>query len=140
MSTNRPYLDVSAARSAVNTSDRLAVVDTLLTNEKNYYDYISNTWTAGVFQSPSTATPDLNQVLTRPSQIPWLDKWYINEDISNGNAFVFDHRMIVDVEGPRKTQQINTYNPDQTLFIQKEFFDIVTPSQRSNWGRKLTGI
>jgi hypothetical protein len=140
MSTNRPYLDVAAARAAVNTSDRLAVVDTIVTNEKNYYDYISNTWTAGAFTPTNAIAPDLNQIINRPGQIPWLNQWIINEDISNGNAFVFDHRFLLDVEGPRKTQQINTYNPDQTLFLQKEWFDIVTPSLRSNWGRKLTGI
>jgi hypothetical protein len=82
----------------------------------------------------------MNGIVRNPSQIPWANQWIINEDIANDVAFVFDHRFLVNIEGPRKTQQINTYNPDQTVFIQKEWFDIVTPSLRSGWGRKITGI
>lgn len=141
VSQARPQLDLNAAKLAIQ-SDKLAVVDTIVTNEKQWMDFYANTWIKGTFSgSPdAAATTNINQIVTNPAQIPWAKQWIINEDIANDVAFVFDHRMLVDIEGPRKTQQINTYNPDQTIFIQKEWFDIVTPSTRSAWGKKITGI
>ena len=141
VSAGRPALDLNAARLAVN-SDKLATVDTIVTNERQWIDFYSNTWIKGNFApaGDSATTADMNGIVRNPAQIPWANQWIINEDIANDVAFVFDHRFLVDIEGPRKTQQINTYNPDQTIFIQKEWFDIVTPSLRSGWGRKITGI
>lgn len=138
-STNRPYNDLNAVRLAVN-SDKLATVDIIVTNEKQWIDFYTNTWVRGLFNQDSSLTPDMNQVINNPPGIPWAKQWIINEDVPNDTAYIFDHRYVVDIEGPRKTQQINTYNPDQTIFIQKEWFDIVTPSTRSAWGKKLTSI
>ena len=138
-STNRPYNDLNAVRLAVN-SDKLATVDMIVTNEKQWVDFYTNTWVRGLFNQDSSLTPDMNQVIASPPGIPWAKQWIINEDVPNDTAYILDHRLLVDIEGPRKTQQINTYNPDQTIFIQKEWFDIVTPSTRSAWGKKLTSI
>lgn len=137
-SNNRPYIDLNAVRLAIN-SDKLATVDTIITNEKTWMDYYTNTWIKG-FQNPDAATPDMNQIITNPKGIPWCKQWIINEDIPNGSAYILDGRRILDIEGPRKTQQINTYNPDQTIFIQKEWFEIQVPTTRTTWGRILTGI
>lgn len=138
-STNRPYNDLNSLRLQVN-SDKLATVDTIVTNEKQWVDFYTNTWVRGLFNQDSASTPDMNQIITSPPGIPWAKQWIINEDVPNDTAYIIDHRYIVDIEGPRKTQQIQTFNPDQTIFIQKEWFDIVTPSTRSAWGKKLTTI
>lgn len=141
VSLARPQLDLNAAKLAI-LSDKLANVDTIVTNEKQWMDFYANTWIKGNFtpNGDSAATVNINQVVANPNQVPWAKQWIINEDVANDVCFIFDHRMLVDIEGPRKTQQINTYNPDQTIFIQKEWFDIVTPSTRSAWGKKITGI
>lgn len=138
-STNRPYNDLNAVRLAVN-SDKLATVDMIVSNEKQWVDFYTNTWVRGLFNQDSSLTPDMNQVIANPPGIPWAKQWIINEDVPNDQAYIFDHRFMVDIEGPRKTQQIQTYNPDQTIFIQKEWFDVVVPSTRSAWGKKLTAI
>jgi hypothetical protein len=138
-STNRPYNDLNAAYVAVN-SDKLAKIDTIITNQQQFIDFYSNTWVKGVFTNDQAATPSLNQIVNNPPGVQWAGQWLINEDIPANTAYVFDHRFLVDIEGPRKTQQINTYNPDQTIFIQKEWFDIVTPTTRTGWGRELTGL
>ena len=138
-STNRPYNDLNSVRLAVN-SDKLATVDMIVTNEKQWIDFYTNTWVRGLFNQDSSLTPDMNQIIANPPGVPWAKQWIINEDVPNDQAYILDHRYIVDIEGPRKTQQINTYNPDQTIFIQKEWFDIVVPSTRSAWGKKLTSI
>lgn len=138
-STNRPYTDLNSLRLQVN-SDKLATVDTIVTNEKQWIDFYTNTWVRGLFNQDAAATPDMNQIINNPPGIPWARQWIINEDVPNDTAYIIDHRYLVDIEGPRKTQQIQTFNPDQTIFIQKEWFDIVTPSTRSAWGKKLTTI
>ena len=58
-SNNRPYIDLNAVRLAIN-SDKLATVDTIITNEKTWMDYYTNTWIKG-FQNPDGATPDMNK-------------------------------------------------------------------------------
>src|SRR5690242_8384555 len=138
-STNRPYNDLNAAYVATN-SDKLANIDTIITNQQQFIDFYSNTWVKGLFNNDAASTARLNQIVANPPGITWANQWVINEDIAANKAYVFDHRFLVDIEGPRKTQQINTYNPDQTIFIQKEWFDIVTPSTRTGWGRELTGL
>jgi hypothetical protein len=139
-STNRPFNDLNAAKNAITASDRLAYPDTIITNEQKFIDFYTNTWVKGIFTSDSIAATNTNQIVTNPPGITWAKQWIINEDTPSGEAFVLDSRAIVDIEGPRKTQQINTFNPDQTIFIQKEWFDIVTPSTRTGWGRELTGV
>lgn len=138
-STNRPYTDINAVRVAVN-ADKLATVNTIISNQQLFIDFYSNTWVKGIFTQDGAATQNLNQIVANPPGLPFINQWIINEDTPAGHAFIFDSRFIVDIEGPRKTQQINTYNPDQTVFIQKEWFDIVTPSTRTGWGRELTGV
>ena len=138
-STNRPYNDLNSVRTAIN-SDKLAIVDTIVTNEKQWIDFYTNTWVRGLFNQDAAATQNLNQIINAPPGIPWCRQWIINEDVPNDTAYIFDSRAVVDIEGPRKTQQINTYNPDQTVFIQKEWFDVVAPSTRTGWGRVLTSI
>ena len=97
-------------------------------------DYYTNTWIKG-FQNPDAATPDMNQIITNPKGIPWCKQWIINEDIPNGSTYILDGRRILDIEGPRKTQQINTYNPDQTIFIQKEWFEIQSSNNKDYMGQ-----
>ena len=138
-STNRPLNDLNAAWVAV-MADKLANLDTIVTNQQQFIDFYTNTWVKGLFnQDTGTQTP-LNGVVNNPPGIPWASQWIVNEDIAANKAYVFDHRFLIDIEGPRKTQQIQTFNPDQTIFIQKEWFDIVAPSTRTGWGRELTGL
>lgn len=139
-SDSRPFKDLNAARNAIN-SDKLATADTIITNSDTYYNFYTNTWTRGFGGNDSTLPAvDRNQIIANPAGVPWATQWVINEDVPANEAFILDRRAIIDIEGPRKTQQIQTNNPDQTIFIQKEWFDIVTPSTRSNWGRELTGL
>lgn len=138
-STNRPLNDLNAAFVAV-MADKLANIDTVITNQQQFIDFYTNTWVKGLFNQDTGATTPLNGIINNPSGIPWASQWIVNEDIAANKAYVFDHRFLVDIEGPRKTQQIQTFNPDQTIFIQKEWFDIVTPSTRTGWGRELTGL
>lgn len=138
-STNRPYNDLNAAYVASN-ADKLCTIDTIITNQQKFIDFYSNTWVKGLFNQDTAASPTLNQIIANPPGITWASQWIINEDVPANTAYVFDHRFLVDIEGPRKTQQINTYNPDQTIFIQKEWFDVVTPSTRTGWGRELVSI
>lgn len=138
-STNRPLNDLNAAWVAV-MADKLANLDTIVTNQQQFIDFYTNTWVKGLFnQDTGTQTP-LNGIINNPPGIPWASQWIVNEDIAANKAYVFDHTFIIDIEGPRKTQQIQTFNPDQTVFIQKEWFDIVGPSLRTGWGRELTGL
>lgn len=139
-STNRSYIDIQAARNAINSADKLATADTIITNSNTYYNFYSNTWTRGVFTADTGISPDLNQIIANPAGIPWARQWIINEDVPDNQAYILDHHRLLNIEGPRKTQQINTYNPDQTIFIQKEWFEIQVPSTRSTWGRILTCI
>lgn len=138
-STNRPLNDLNAAFVAVQ-ADKLANIDTIVTNQQQFIDFYTNTWVKGLFNQDTGAQTPLNGIIPNPPGVPWASQWIVNEDIAANKAFVFDHRFLVDIEGPRKTQQINTYNPDQTIFIQKEWFDIVVPSTRTGWGRELTGL
>ena len=138
-STNRPLTNLNTAYVAVS-ADKLTNIDTIVTNQQQFIDFYTNTWVNGLFNQQGAQTQPLNGIINNPPQIPWAKQWIVNEDVAGGKAYVFDHRFLVDIEGPRKTQQINTYNPDQTIFIQKEWFDIVTPSTRTGWGRELTGI
>lgn len=137
-STNRPYNDINLAFVSVG-SDKLANIDTIISKQQTFIDFYSNTWIKGLFTNNEAAPQTLNQVINNPPGIPYINQWIINEDTPASTAYIFDHRFLVDIEGPRKTQQIQTFNPDQTIFIQKEWFDIVTPSTRTGWGREITG-
>lgn len=138
MSTNRPFNDINTAFIAIN-SDKLAQVDTIISNQQTFLNFYSNTWVKGLFTSDNALVQTQDQIITSPPGLPYIKQWIINEDVPAATAYIFDHRFVVDIEGPRKTQQINTYNPDQTIFIQKEWFDIVTPTTRTGWGREITG-
>lgn len=138
-STNRPALDLNAAKVAIQ-ADKLANVDTIISREQEYIDYYSNTWTRGLFVQDNAATAPLNGIIPNPAGISWAKQWIINEDMPADTVYVLDHTMLIDLEGPRKTSQVQFYNPDQTVFFQKEWFDILMPSLRTAWGREITGV
>src|SRR5215831_4935539 len=137
-STNRPALDLNSIRIAIN-SDKLANADTVISRTQEYTDYIMNTWTRGIYSQDTSQSTPLNNIITNPAGVPWAKQWVINEDIPADTVYVLDHNMMIDLEGPRKTSQVQFYNPDQTVFFQKEWFDILVPSLRTAWGNAVTG-
>ncbi len=137
-STNRPAVDLNAARLAIHAADKLANVNTIVTNETQLVDYEANTWVKGVMQPMAASNRDYNGVVTNPVGIPWAQRWYVNEDVAANTAYVFDNRAFVMIQGPRKTTQFNVYNPDQTVTMQKDWFK--QHLRKPAWGRELTGI
>jgi hypothetical protein len=137
-SDNRPSDNLNAARLAVHAADKLASVNTIVSNETQLVDYESNTWVKGLLQPIAASNRDFNGVLTNPLGIPWAQRWYVNEDIGNNTAYVFDNRAFVMIQGPRKTTQFQLYNPDQTVTMQKDWFK--QHLRKTAWGRELTGV
>lgn len=136
-STNRPVTDLNAVKVLVN-GDKIARADTIVSNENQWIDYDTNTWTAGFGQPMTASDRDLNDVISRPRGIPWAERWYLNEDVPANTAYVFDKRAFVMIQGPRKTTQFQLYNPDQTITMQKDWFK--QHLRKSAWGRELVSI
>ena len=137
-STNRPAVDLNAARLAIHAADKLASVNTIVTNETQLVDYETNTWVKGIMQPMPASNRDFNGVITNPIGVPWAQRWYVNEDIPANTAYVFDNRAFVMVQGPRKTTQFQLYNPDQTVTMQKDWFKQFL--RKAAWGRELVSI
>jgi hypothetical protein len=137
-STNRPAVDLNAARQQVHAADKLASVNTIVSSETQLVDYETNTWVRGLMQPIAASNRDFNGVITNPVGIPWAQRWYVNEDIAANKAFVFDNRAFVMIQGPRKTTQFQLYNPDQTVTMQKDWFK--QHLRKSAWGRELVSI
>jgi hypothetical protein len=136
-STNRPSTDLNAAKSAIN-ADKVARVNTIISNEAQWIAYDINTWTREYGQPLVASGRNQNDVIANPRGIPWADRWIISEDIVNDKAFVFDSNAFVTIQGPRKTTQFNIYNPDQTVTIQKDWFK--QHLRKTAWGRELISI
>jgi hypothetical protein len=140
-STNRPVRDLNVVKIAIN-ADKLATANTIISNESVFTDYVTNTWTRGFAQADTaaTATPNGNNIITSPPGIPWCKQWILNEDMPANTAYVLYDEALINIEGPRKTTQAQLYNPDQTAFFQKEWFDVILTTARTAWGRELTGV
>lgn len=137
MSDFRPTTNLNTVKTTIN-SDKLASVNTIVSRENVWIAYTTNTWTQGWAQPQVASDKAQNDVITNPVGIPWCDKWIINEDVSANTAFVFDNRAFIMVQGPKKTTQAQLYNPDQTVFYQKDWFK--QHLRKSAWGRELTGV
>jgi hypothetical protein len=137
-STNRPQEQLNGIRSTIHTADRLANINTIVSRQQPYLDYELNTWTTGFLQPLTATTLDNNDVVTNPRGIPWAQRWILNEDVTANNAFIFDNRAFVMIQGPRKTTQFENNNPQQTITIQKDWFK--QHLRKSGWGRELTGV
>lgn len=136
-STNRPSTDLNAAKSAIN-ADKVARVNTIVSNEAQWIAYDVNTWTREYGQALTASDRNQNDVIVNPRGIPWAQRWIISEDIANDKAFVFDSNAFYTIQGPRKTTQYQIYNPDQTVTIQKDWFK--QHLRKSSWGRELVSI
>jgi hypothetical protein len=137
-STNRPQEQLNGIRSTIHTADRLANINTIVSRQQPYLDYELNTWTTGFLQPLTATNLDNNDVVTNPRGIPWAQRWILNEDVTANNAFVFDSRAFVMIQGPRKTTQFENNNPQQTITLQKDWFK--QHLRKSGWGRELTGV
>jgi hypothetical protein len=137
MSTNRPTTNLNTVKTTIN-SDKLASANTIVSREDVWIDYDTNTWTRQFGQPLEASGQAANDVITRPRGIPWADKWILNEDVTANVAFVFDNRAFIMVQGPKKTTQAQLYNPDQTVFYQKDWFK--QHLRKPTWGRELTGV
>ena len=83
----------------------------------------------------------MNQIITNPKGIPWCKQWIINEDIPNGTIHTQRPEEFWIIEGLKDAAE-NQYiqSIQETIFIQKEWFEIQVPTTRTTWGRILTGI
>jgi hypothetical protein len=143
-STNRPSVDLNAARSAIN-SNKIALANTIVSNEAQWIAYDTNTWTREYGQPLNAHARTQNDIITNPRGIPWCNQWILNEDIANDKAYVFDsnafvrvQNAFVRVQGPRVTTQFQNNNPQQTVNIQKDWFK--QHIRKSTWGRELISI
>lgn len=136
-STFRPQETLNAVRVAVNT-DKRAAVNTIVSKEISWIDYDTNTWTQGFGNPMAAATTAQNDVITNPRGIPWCQRWILNEDVTANNAFIFDNRAFIMIQGPRKTTQFENNNPQQTITIQKDWFK--QHLRKPTWGREVTGV
>jgi hypothetical protein len=136
-STFRPQETLNAVRVAVNV-DKRASVNTIVSKEISWIDYDTNTWTQGFGNPLTAATTAQNDVITNPRGIPWCQRWILNEDVTANNAFIFDNRAFVMIQGPRKTTQFENNNPQQTITIQKDWFK--QHLRKPTWGREVTGV
>lgn len=137
-STHRPQEMLNFVRNAIHTADRLANVNTIVSRQLSNLDYELNTWTTGFLAPLSATNLDQNDVVTNPRGIPWCQRWILNEDVTANNAFIFDNRAFVMIQGPRKTTQFENNNPQQTITIQKDWFK--QHLRKPGWGRQLTGV
>ena len=136
-STARPQEQLNTIKTTVN-ADKRASINTIVSREQPYLDYELNTWTQGFLQPLTASNLDANDVVTAPRGIPWCKRWILNEDVTANNAFIFDDRAFVMVQGPRKTTQFENNNPQQTMTIQKDWFK--QHLRKPTWGRELTGV
>lgn len=136
-STFRPQETLNAVRVAVNT-DKRAAVNTIVSKEISWIDYDTNTWTQGFGNPMTAASTAQNDVITNPRGIPWCQRWILNEDVTANNAFIFDNRAFIMIQGPRKTTQFENNNPQQTITIQKDWFK--QHLRKPTWGREVTGV
>lgn len=136
-STFRPQETLNAVRVAVNT-DKRASVNTIVSKEISWIDYDTNTWTQGFGNPMTAASTAQNDVITNPRGIPWCQRWILNEDVTANNAFIFDNRAFIMIQGPRKTTQFENNNPQQTITIQKDWFK--QHLRKPTWGREVTGV
>lgn len=136
-SDNRPYVDLNAAwKNVIQT--RRAQPNIIISNQNQFLDYDTNTWTRGFGEAQTATTADINMVITRPRGIPWCERWYLNEDIADDIAYVIDNNALLMLEGPSKTTIGQLINPDQRVQFRKEWFKFYIFD--TTWGRKLTGI
>lgn|SRR5512134_338737 len=136
-STNRPQEQLNGIKTTVN-ADKRAAINTIVSKEQPFLDYELNTWTTGFLAPISASNMNQNDIITNPRGIPWCQRWIINEDVTANNAFIFDNRAFVMVQGPRKTTQFENNNPQQTVTIQKDWFK--QHLRKPTWGRELTGV
>lgn len=136
-SDNRPYVDLNAAYKNIILTRR-AQPNIIISNQNQFLDYDTNTWTRNFGEGQTASTTDINMVVTRPRGIPWCERWYLNEDIADDIAYVIDNNALTMVEGPSKTTQGQLINPDQRVTFRKEWFKFYIFD--TTWGRKLTGI
>lgn len=136
-STNRPAVNFNTVKTAIN-ADKRASVNTVISRENVFIDYESNTWVKGVLQTMAASDRSQNDVITNPPGLPYIQRWILNEDVTDNIAYVFDSRAFVMIQGPRKTTQFENNNPQQTMTIQKDWFK--QHLRKSTWGRELTGV
>lgn len=136
-STNRPAVNFNTVKTAIN-ADKRASVNTVVSRENVFIDYESNTWVKGVLQTMTASDRSQNDVITNPPGLPYIQRWILNEDVTDNIAYVFDSRAFVMIQGPRKTTQFENNNPQQTMTIQKDWFK--QHLRKSTWGRELTGV
>src|SRR5262245_3111622 len=136
-STNRPTTDLNTVKVAIN-ADKRAAANTLISKEKVFIDYETNTWIKGLFTPLVASDRSQNDVIPNPTGIPWANRWILNEDVAANVAYVFDNKAFVMVQGPRKTTQFENNNPQQTLTIQKDWFK--QHLRKPTWGRQITGL
>jgi hypothetical protein len=137
MSTNRPSTNLNTIKTTIN-ADKLASANTIISREDVWIDYDTNTWTRQFGQPIEASNLSQNNVITRPRGIPWCERWIINEDVTANVAYIFDSRAFLMLQGPKKTTQFENNNPQQTIFLQKDWFKQYL--RKPTWGRELTGI
>lgn len=136
-STNRPFVNFNTVKTAIN-ADKRASVNTVVSRENVFVDYESNTWVKGLMTPIAASDRSQNDVIPNPTGLPYIDRWVLNEDVTDNVAYVFDSRAFVMIQGPRKTTQFENNNPQQTITIQKDWFK--QHLRKATWGRELTGI
>ena len=137
MSTNRPSTTLNNVKTTIN-ADKLANVNTIVSREDVWIDYDTNTWTRQFGQPIEASNLSANNTINRPRGIPWCERWIINEDVTANVAFIFDSRAFLFLQGPKKTTQFENNNPQQTIFLQKDWFK--QHLRKPTWGREVTGV
>lgn len=136
-STNRPFVNFNAVKTAIN-ADKRASVNTAISRENVFIDYETNTWVKGLMTPIAASDRSQNDVIPNPVGLPYVDRWILNEDVTDNVVYLFDSRAFVMVQGPRKTTQFENNNPQQTITIQKDWFK--QHLRKPTWGRELTGV
>lgn len=136
-STNRPFVNFNTVKTAIN-ADKRASVNTVVSRENVFIDYETNTWVKGLMTPIAASDRSQNDVIPSPLGLPYVQRWILNEDVTDNVAYVFDNNAFVMIQGPRKTTQFENNNPQQTITIQKDWFK--QHLRKPTWGRELTGI
>lgn len=135
MSTNNPYDDIGAVIDLIEANN--GVVDTIVTADRAFRDFISNSFVKGNGQAGAPANQAGARTIPNPPGLNGVT-WDIDNGVTNTVAIVLDRSAVMLAQGPVRTAQYRDEQAGIDGYITRDWNAVKTV--RSGFIRKLTGI
>jgi hypothetical protein len=133
-SSNKPLDDIGGVVDTVEAND--GTVDVITTADRAYRDFISNTWVKGnMGVTPGTAFGP--RVIDSIQGLNGFT-WYIDQELTNTIATVYDRNAIILAQGPVRTAQYRDELHGVDGYITRDWNAVKIVN--SGWIRNITGI